>query len=181
MEAICKTIPPFIRYRSVLSVLNRGVAMRKKVIIEGSLLFILGLTSMVEGLRIVALWKVRGASEPVGPGYYLCSMGVLLMIVGVSQIIVNYKKSPKAEKRKADGSMRIKMISMVASLGVYIVAIDTVGYILASMLFFLLDFWVVKIKSWRINIILSLALTAIYYFVFVEGCELIFPSGPFFR
>jgi hypothetical protein len=160
--------------------LSRGVAMSKRVIIEGVLFLVAGLASMIEGLRVVALWKIRGMSEPVGPGYYLCFFSVLLMIVGVSHIVANYNKIPKAEKRKVHGSMRIKMISMVVVLGIYIVAINLVGYIVATLCFFLLEFRVVKIKSWGTNIILSLVMTAIYYFVFVKGCEMIFPPGQFF-
>ncbi len=73
--------------------------------------------------------------------------------------------------------MRIKMMSMVAILGIYIFTLDMVGYLAASFLFFLLEFRVVGIKSWRINAILSLGLSAIYYIVFVVLCDVMFPSG----
>jgi putative tricarboxylic transport membrane protein len=155
--------------------------MRKTVLVEGMLLLLVGLASMAEGLRVAAIWKVQEKPEIVGPGYYLFFISVLLVVVGVVHIIVNYRKTPTVEEMRVEGGMRIKMISMVAILGVYILTIDTVGYSLASFLFFLLEFRVVGIKSWRSNIILSLASSVIYYFVFVGFCDMIFPPGKLFR
>jgi hypothetical protein len=63
----------------------------------------------------------------------------------------------------------------------YALLIDVAGYLVASILFFFLAFRIVGVKSWAVNIILALMITAAYYAVFVEYCSMIFPRGLLFK
>jgi len=73
------------------------------------------------------------------------------------------------------------MLLMTATLGAYILAIDIVGYLAASFLFFLLELRIVGIKSWAKSIVSSIAFAVIYYLVFVRFCNMIFPTPVFLR
>lgn len=155
--------------------------MGRRELIEGILLLAAASASIAEGLRVASQPKDVHIQDAIGPGLYLFFLGLLLLAVSVAHIVVNYKKTAIGEKIEADRKMRIKMLLMTATLGVYILIIDILGYLAASFLFFLLEFRIVEIKSWAKNITSSIALAAIYYVVFVRFCDMVFPTPVFLR
>jgi putative tricarboxylic transport membrane protein len=74
----------------------------------------------------------------------------------------------------------MNMIYMVLAMALYILLIDIIGYLIATPLFFLMEFRLAGITSWRRNIILTVIVSAVYYFVFVEYCSMVFPRGIFY-
>jgi hypothetical protein len=151
------------------------------VLIEAILFLVLGLAGMAEGLRLVIYKDPYTLYDPVGPGLYVIAIGTGLMALGVVHLIANYRKLPAGEKVPVDRKMRIRMLSTVAACVIYIFLISIVGYLLATIIFFFLEFRVEGIKSWPLVVVLSLVLSAFYYFIFVQYCSVVFPRGIFFR
>jgi putative tricarboxylic transport membrane protein len=152
------------------------------VLIEGILLLAISLVSIAEGVRLITYKGSQTVVRDIlGPSFYIFSLGIALMTTGIVHLFVNYKKDVSTEKVAINREMRIRMISMVVVLAVYTLLIDIVGYLVATIIFFFLEFRIVGIKSWIVNIILTLIITAAYYIVFVKYCEMIFPQGILFR
>lgn len=154
--------------------------MRTKVLIEGLLLLVIGLVSMVEGFRLTNRMDPKQVYDVMGPGLFILFPSIALMAIGIVHLIVNYKKNGSMEKVAIKREMRIRMISMIVVMAVYFFLIESVGYIVASIFFFMLEFRILEVK-WRTTVLLSLVLTAIYYIVFVQYCSIIFPHGIFFK
>jgi len=156
--------------------------MKITILIEGSLLLLFSLAGLAEGLRLVIYKDPYTLYDPLGPGFYIILVGIGLMTLGAFHLVVNYRKPPiKKEEGPVDRKMKIRMASTVAACAIYILLIPFVGYLPATLLFFFLELRIQGIRSWPFVILLSLVLSALYYFVFVQCCSMVFPRGIFFR
>ncbi len=155
--------------------------MKTTTLIEGLLLLVLGLVAMIEGLRLVIYKNPHVLYDPLGPGLYITAIGVSLMTVGVVYLVRNYRKTPRMNGVPVDKQMRIRMMSTITACALYLFLIHIVGYLLATIIFFFLEFRIEGVKSWPLVVVLSLVLSAFYYFIFVQWCSMVFPRGIFFR
>lgn len=153
--------------------------MNRRVLVEGILLLIFSFVCIVEGLHLVIYKDPYTLFDPIGPGFYILIISILLMAVSFVHLFVNYKKNIDMEKVAISREMRKRMINMIAVFAIYILLISFIGYFLASIIFFLLIFRVVGIKSWSITILLTLLITVCFYTLFVYFCRLVFPRGIF--
>jgi len=153
----------------------------RTVLIEGILLLVLSLVGMAEGLRLVIHKDPYTLYDPLGPGLYIIAISIGLMALGVVHLIVNYRKPSIMEKVPVDREMKIRLMSTVAACAIYIFLISIVGYLLATILFFFLELRVQGIRSWPLVVALSLVLSALYYFIFVQCSSMVFPRGMIFR
>jgi hypothetical protein len=142
--------------------------MRMRVLIEGALILVFSLVAMVEGLRLIVHRDPYILYDPLGPGFYIFAVSAGLMMAGVVYLIVNYRKSPNAEKVPVSKEMRRHLFSSVVVLGIYIFLIHFVGYLVATLIFNFMEFRIAGVKSWGANFILSLIFTLSYYVIFVK-------------
>lgn len=156
------------------------MTLKRTVLIEGIFLLVLSFVALGEAIHLISTVDPHAVIDAVGPGYYILFLGLALMATGTLHLIVNYGKGVAAAKVEVDMDLRKRMISMVLTLALYIFIIDFLGYLISTVIFFLLEFRVVGIKSWRSGIILSIVLTAVCYIVFVKYCNIVFPRGIFF-
>ena len=156
-------------------------AINRRALIEAMLVVVFGLVAMVEGLRLIIYKDPYVLYDPIGPGFYVLALSVGLLIVGVVHLGVNYRKgSIVGHATAASREMKTQLFISITALAIYIFLINFVGYLAATVVFFLLQLRVSGVKSWRSTILLSLVLTAIFYVIFVHLCELVFPRGIFF-
>jgi hypothetical protein len=155
--------------------------MRIAVLTEGALLVVVSLVGLTEGLRLVIYKDPYILYDPLGPGFYIIAISIGLMAIGIVHLLSHSKKLLTMEGTPVDKKMRIRMMSTVAVCVIYIFLIRIIGYPLATILFFFLEFRVHGIRSWSWIVILSLVLSALYYLVFVHYCSMVFPRGIFFR
>ncbi len=154
--------------------------MNPKVFIEGILVLVFSLVTMMEGLRLIIHKDPYVLYDPLGPGVYILVLSLGLMAVGIVHVIVNYRKFPGGGKVAASKEMRIQLFISIGILALYILLVDFVGYFVASLTFFLLELRVAGVKSWRTNVILTLILTTVYYVIFVKFFDMVFPQGILF-
>lgn len=154
--------------------------MRRTVLIEGILLLMIGLVSMGEGLRLITQMDPQAVSDVLGPGWYVLFIGLTLIATAIVHFIAHYRETPSVKKVAVDRPMRMLMITMVVVMAVYTFLIEITGYLVATPLFFLAEFRVIGVKSWLTNILLTIAMTAVYYLVFVRYCDMVFPRGILF-
>ena len=161
---------------------GEGKLVKRAILIEGIILLIISVFTIFEGLHLILLpkgsWIIY---DKIGPGYFVLFLGFVMMLSAVVYFFKNYREVSNVEKIAISEELRTRVIHMIAVFGAYIVLIDITGYLIATMVFCLLESRLVGIKSLRINIILSLGLTVVYFIVFVEYCGMVFPKGAIFR
>jgi putative tricarboxylic transport membrane protein len=160
--------------------------MKRMRSIEGGVLLIVGLITLVEGLRLVEGGDPNAITDVLGPGYYDCFLGAILMITGVVHLAVSYAGVIKMKSDGLNSAIRIQGINraalyMVLVFFLYIVLIDILGYLIPTLLFFLLEFWLAGVKSWKTNVALTLIVTFVFYAIFIRYCRIVFPDGLLFR
>lgn len=155
--------------------------MRARIFVEGTLLGVIGLISMIEGVRLIIYKNPVISYDPVGPSFYVLLFGLGLMIVGILYIMINYRKPISDKKTVVDKEMRIRLISSVAACVLYVILIDLLGYLVATYIFLFIEFKIAGVKVWPQSFIISAIITAFLYFVFIEYCNMIFPKGIIFR
>ena len=145
------------------------------------ILALVGIMSIIDGIRLVFAQKLQ-LYDVLGPGFYNIGMGSILIIVGViyfisqrGRIFIEKKETLPSKEYK------IKMASMVGVLALYIFLLDYIGYFLSSMFFFILLNKIVGFRAWMSNLAVSMAMTLIFYIVFVKWLDMIFPQGVLFR
>ncbi len=151
------------------------------LLIEETLFLVVGLVAMIEGLRLVIYKQPHVIYDLLGPGLYITAIGVGLVTIGVLYLVSNYRKPPTMDVVPVDRKTKIRIMSTIATCALYIFLIYIVGYLLATIIFFFLEFRIEGIKSWPLVIVLSLVLSAFYYFIFVQWCNMVFPRGIFLR
>jgi hypothetical protein len=154
--------------------------MRRTVIIEGIVIIVLGLIGVVEAVRLIIYKASQTVQDILGAGPYVLVVSIPLFVIGIFHVF-SYKQIPRVEKVTVNKEMRMRIILMIGACAIYIFLINIVGYLLATLFFFLLEFKAVGIKSWRTNIILTVSISAAYYIVFIIFCDMIFPRGIIFQ
>jgi len=154
--------------------------MKIATLIEGVLLVVLGLVALEGGLRLIIYKDAHVLYDPMGPGPYITAVGVGLMTIGVVYLVRNYRKPSTMDGVPVDSKTRIRIMSTIAACALYIFLIRIIGYLLATIIFFFLEFRIEGNKSWPLVVVLSLILSAFYYLIFVQWCSLVFPRGIFF-
>ncbi|MBI4189335.1 MAG: tripartite tricarboxylate transporter TctB family protein [Betaproteobacteria bacterium] len=155
-----------------------GKSVKRTVLIESTLFVVIGAVGMVEGLRLSM--QLTDLYRMLGPGVYIFVLSLALVTLGAVHLIVNYRESLGVESMPVSRNERMRMVSIVVLLCANIFVIELVGYLVASIIFFLVVFRILEVKSWRINIVLSLSLAAVYYVIFVQYFSVIFPQGMLF-
>jgi len=156
------------------------MTLKRTVLIEGIFLLVVSFVGVGESIRLISDIDPHTVYDALGPGYYILFLSLALTAAGTAHLIVHYGKGVAAEKVVVDKAMRMKMIYMVLAMALYLLLIDIIGYLIATPLFFLMEFRLAGITSWRRNIILTAIVSALYYFVFVEYCSMVFPRGIFY-
>jgi hypothetical protein len=152
--------------------------MKKAVLIEGAILIALSLWAMTEGFRLVVDKDPNALYDVLGPGYYIFVLSVVLLTTGIAHLVVAREKvaAPPAPVTR---EMRVRLFGAIGAIVVYLLLISIIGYPLATVVFFLIQFRIVGITSWKLNLALTLAISTCYYFVFQEYCGMVFPRGIF--
>lgn len=154
----------------------------KTLLIEVLVLVIVGVLSIIEGIRLVLAKKLQ-MYDVLGPGFYNLGMGAILVIIGLIYFVSERKKIPRIKKESAvkqsTGNSEYKkmMIGMIFAMIAYILLMDWMGYLLASLVFFFLINRIVGFRSWLTNLSITAAMTASFYLIFVVWLGMIFPRG----
>jgi len=159
--------------------------MKKTAILEAIPLLVFSLLGIAEGLRLTITREAKTAPSMLGPGTYILVLGFGLLITVIFNFLSNYRDISRT--KKADLSQRREMpvsrvvVAMIGIFAMYAILIDIIGYVIPTVLFFLLAFRILGVRSWKTNIVLTSVVVAGLYVVFIRYCEMIFPRGIFFN
>ena len=152
--------------------------MHWSVLIEGIIPIILGLASIAEGIRLITMEKIQ-LYDVLGPGWYTIGVGFALSILGSAYLISQLKKGLDKAKT-VDRELRKKMLCMIGALVVYTLLVDTAGYVLSTVIFFLIIFRVVGYRSWLTIGLMSVGISICFYVIFGYWLKMVLPRGILF-
>jgi hypothetical protein len=161
--------------------MRAALAGRRTVLIEGIVLIVIGLVAMAEGLRLTIYKEPNTLYDPLGPGYYAFAVSICLLTVSIGYLVAHFRNPARTEMVPVDRRMKVRLVSTVANCAIYVVLIGVIGYLLATIVFFFVEFRIEGLKSWLSVVILSLVLSGLYYMVFVKLCNMVLPAGMIFR
>ena len=140
----------------------------------------------VSGIGLRDAWRLSGALRGggafhglMGPDTYLAVVSTLLLLCGVWSLIGARRDGgpPRPAGRSESGS-RIGPVARVALLiAAYVAAFPTLGYLLATLIFFPATFFAFGVRPWRKSLIIGVVVTAVFYVLFAHFAELPLPKG----
>ncbi len=151
--------------------------MQTKTLIETILLLIIGVGATAEGTRLIIYKDPHTLYDVIGPGYYIFVLSFGLIATGIWHVVAQRKELalggiiPKGHGKR--------LLYIVGTAALYLFLINYLGYLLPTVLFFLMEFRLAGVKSWKANIIMTFICTATYYAVFIKYCSMVFPRGIF--
>lgn len=135
----------------------------------------------MEGLRLTFHRDPGVLYDLLGPGLYVVVIGLGLVVTGTVHLSINYGKVLRTEEAVGDGEMRMRLIGTVLVCVLYTALINIVGYLVSTIVFFLLEFRIVGVDSWKVNAVLTIVVSVVSYIIFIQYGNIAFPRGIFFR
>jgi hypothetical protein len=155
---------------------RKGISLNKKLLFEVALCLVISLISIYEGFKLTFRGDITAVHYGTGPGLYLLIVSMILAVAAIAHLMINWKRPHRAEKVAIPREMRIKLLSTIGNCALYLLLINLVGYLLSTLVFFLLQFRIQEVKPW-LNLLLTFIISTTFYFIFVKYCSLIFPRG----
>jgi putative tricarboxylic transport membrane protein len=92
--------------------------------------------------------------------------------------LIRHGKDLTAEKAEPikEGTTK-RLVRAVATIAIFIVLIDIIGFLPASMVFFLLMLRFLGVRSWPTSILLSILFSISIYLLFVQALDMELPGG----
>jgi hypothetical protein len=151
--------------------------------IESGAVLVLGAIGLWGGLHSYLGMDARMQSSMLKPGIYVSVLSAGLMLtaliygyLGVRAALPRPVSVPveAAEQESWAGGIVLVVFGLVA---LYAFLISLVGYLPATLFFLLAQFRVLGVRSWPVNVALTIAATAMLYVVFIYYGGLEFPHG----
>jgi len=158
-----------------------GERMTRRVWVEGLIFVAFSLISATESIRLLLYRDDKMQMDLLGPGYYLLVMSISLLITSIAYIYIftqTRHETIAPEKVTQKGKERL-FLSFLACAG-YVIFIDLIGYPMATIIFFIIMFKLLGIRTWFKSILLSFVFSVVFYAVFVEFAGMIFPKPILF-
>jgi len=158
--------------------------MKRTTVIEGCTLFVISIFGFFGGVTLYINRDARTQSSVMAPGTYVLVLSVALMLTALVYVSLSFRKASRtagAELRETRAPWVSPIVIKVASaFAVYAYLIQWLGYTLPTMLFLVVEFKLLGVKSWKSNIFLTAVVAALFYIVFIKYCEMTFPHGTLF-
>jgi len=149
---------------------------------------------LIESLAVIAVsaiglhdaWRLAralrggGAYHGVmGPDAYLAAVATALLVCGAAALVKACRMPAAAPAGHAAGSSpQVRQVALVvAVLVAYVAAFPLLGYLLATLLFFPVAFFVFGVRPWTRSVAVGVVLAAAFYVLFAHVAELPLPKG----
>jgi putative tricarboxylic transport membrane protein len=150
------------------------IRMSKADRISGIFWFVFGVIVSIESHRMG-----MGTLHQPGPGFLFFWAGIFLSIMSLIILIRAWitQRDEGAEKSIFGGQNLLKIILVSVSVFLYALLMETLGFIVVTLLLFLFLLGIVEKKSWVLTTLTSLAVTVGAYLIFETGLQSQLPGG----
>jgi putative tricarboxylic transport membrane protein len=147
------------------------------IIVETMVLFAMSLTGIVQGVYLIRTPDPYALYDKVGPGGSLILISSLLIITLIVHLF-RHRKDLSEEKREPikEGTTR-RLVHASVTIAIFIVLIDIIGFLPASMIFFFLMLRFLGVRSWLRNTMLSIVFSISIYLIFAHALNMELPNG----
>jgi hypothetical protein len=155
------------------------------VIVESVALLILGALGLVGGVSSYLSMDARMQSSMMKPGMYVCGLSIAMIVVALAYAYCGLKQAHSVleeEKQTSESWKESSVLVFLAlgAVGLYAYLISIIGYLPSTLLFLIVQFRLFGVDSlWR-NITISIAVAAMFYFVFIHYGGMVFPHASLF-
>lgn len=132
-------------------------------------MFLAGFGVILESIRL----RIGTPLNPQ-PGFFPFLSGVMLMGLSLIQILLAWQGQGK--RSEGLGNIR-RPACMVVGIMIYVLVLEPLGYVLATIPLTALVLWILGIRSWRTIIFTGLGLSLGTYFVFASLLGIELPHG----
>jgi hypothetical protein len=158
-----------------------GNPMKRTILIEGLTLFVISIFGLFGGSTLYINRDARTQSSLMAPGISILVLSSALILTALVYVYLSFRKASRtanADLRKPQAPWVSTIVAiMVSVFAVYAYLIQLIGYMVPTILFLLVEFRLLGVKSWKTNIVLTAVVAAMFYIVFIKYCEMIFPHG----
>jgi cytochrome b561 len=151
-----------------------------KGLAESIVVIFLAALGMADALRLSSVIRPGGTfHDVIGPDRYLGAISVGLLFCGIWALAKNSKiaSPPLIKREKREGSQVNQVVLVVFVLVLYAFAMPILGYLLATLLFFPVIYFIFGVRPWLKSIIVGLSTTAVFYAIFEYFAEMPLPKG----
>ena len=131
-----------------------------------------GLAAIVEARRLA----VGGPGQP-GPGFFPFWLAVAFTIVTVALLVLSFRAQPSIASAGEPPRWRALVLTFLSLLG-YALALEPLGFLLATFLLMLVLFRSVEPLAWPAAVGGSLATSLLAYALFKVWLQVQLPAGP---
>lgn len=152
------------------------------VVLEGILILALGILGIGDGIRLTLKMRPQMNYDLVGPDHYLIMTGLSLAVLGLAYLV--YTKGFEKKEGGTTGGLstddfqgKKRLCSIFLAMVLYVVLIQIIGYLLATIIYLLATFRIMGVNSWRTNACFSIAAGVAFQLIFVRFANMALPQG----
>ena len=131
-------------------------------------------------LMIIQSYRLGlGKVNHPGPGFLFFWVNIVL---GIMSLVVLFKawagkKKEGAQPAIFEGQKMLKIIFVLLALFIYVLLIETVGFIPMTFLVFVFLLGIIEKKKWFFTVFVSVVVTVISYLIFEVWLQCMLPRG----
>jgi hypothetical protein len=142
-----------------------------------------GIWSIYDGYRIQEHVRRPGMFDEIGPDRYIMVLGILLVVLGLSYLISVQRTRTAERGATAPASaeplpppQRIT-VELLFAFAAYVLIVPVTGYLLATLLFFGLSYWIMGVHKPPTLILVAVLSAAAYGVIFIRLSDMPLPRG----
>ena len=133
-------------------------------------------------LMIIQSYRLGlGKINHPGPGFLFFWVNIILSIMSLVVFFKAWtgKKKERAQPALFEGQRISKIIFVLLALFVYVLLMETVGFLPLTFLLFVFLLGIIERKKWFFTVIVSVLVTVISYLIFQIWLQCMLPYGVF--
>ena len=157
---------------------------RQSITIESGTLLALGAIGLWGGLSSYFGMDARMQSSWLKPGVYVSVLSAGLMLTALIYGYLALRATPPSPRKTITEPQEAgsggKVLAVFGIVVLYAFLIPIIDYLPATLFFLFAQFRILGVRSWRLNALISIGVTALFYVVFIHYGGLEFPHGGLF-
>lgn len=114
----------------------------------------------------------------LGPAFFPRVVCILLFVVALILLIFSIKNKNYSKNKYKNLNLKYSIITIIFFI-IYTFLIEILGYLTSTIIFMISIIFLLKNKSFLINIIFSVVFSSIIYLLFSKGFNVSLPDGIF--
>ena len=150
------------------------------ILLEAVAIIALAGAGIADAWRLSGVVRTGGAfHDVIGPDRYLGAVAGGLLVCGLAYLLSQLRRSSRlpAPRRTAEGNQGLQVVLVSGILVLYVLALPVLGYLLATLLFFPVTFFIFGVRPWQKSAWVVVLATVLFYVIFTHFAEIPLPKG----